>query len=500
MGTSRAYPGAQNLAKLHDELPTRPVTMSAAGVGALKILVLHDDGSQIHAIPDKDCFTVGRGSSCDIVIEHDSLSRQHAQFHIVGRTVQLEDLGSMNGSWLHDLRLPANQRVPLAPGSAALLGQVVVMLHEAAVVDRLDTASSVAPTGPSKGPASAAIVRDEAMQELHDQLSQVARGPISVLLHGETGVGKEVTARRVHELSPRADGPYVTINCPAFPESLIESELFGHEKGAFTGAQGAKVGLLQSANGGTVFLDEVGELPLSMQAKLLRVLEECKVRRIGSQEAIELDVRFVAATNRNLEQEVAAGRFRRDLYFRLNGAAITIPPLRKRQSEIEPLALHFIARYSELLGAGAPPQLSEESLRALRSHSWPGNIRELRNVVERAVLLCTSGRIEPRHLQLNDDEAPAEPTSDAPATTSEVVADTMLNPPDSQDVTQQLAARPAAATPLAGTIAELEKEQILAALEACAGNQTRAAEMLGISRRQLGTRLDKHGIPRPRKR
>jgi DNA-binding NtrC family response regulator len=246
---------------------------------------------------------------------------------------------------------------------------------------------------------------------------------------------------------------------------LLESELFGHERGAFTGAVQAKPGLLESASGGTAFLDEIGELPASLQVKLLRVVEERKVRRVGAIEPIDIDVRFVAATNRDLEAEVAAGNFRQDLYYRLAGASVHIPPLRERRAEIEPLAETFLEGAAAELGRPSPA-LSPSARRWLRRHDWPGNVRELRNVIERAVLLAEGDSIELSHLP-----------------SAEVAAET---PQTMQAEIQQ-------------EVSAIEKQRILEALEACAGNQTRAAKMLGMSRRAFINRLDAYGIPRPRK-
>ena len=235
------------------------------------------------------------------------------------------------------------------------------------------------------------------MRDLYRMLDRIARGTISVLLLGETGVGKEVLAERIHRSSPRSDAPFVKLNCAAFSETLIESELFGHEKGAFTGADAAKPGLFEAAEGGSVFLDEVGEMPAVLQAKLLRVLEQRQVMRVGSIKPRAIDVRVIAATNRDLEVEVSEGRFRSDLFYRLNGISIVVPSLKERPSEIKPLAEMFIARIAKDLGRGAPV-LTLRSVELLERYDWPGNIRELRNVMERAVLLAPGDEIEVEHL------------------------------------------------------------------------------------------------------
>jgi DNA-binding NtrC family response regulator len=312
------------------------------------------------------------------------------------------------------------------------------------------------------------VVLEPAMRDLYRIGERVAQGAISVLLLGETGAGKEVFAEAIHRSSPRKHRSFVRINCAALAETLLESELFGHEKGAFTGAVRAKPGLLETADGGTVMLDELGEMPGQTQAKMLRVLEQKQVLRVGGLEPKDIDVRFISATNRDLEQEVMRGNFRRDLYFRLNGVTLVIPPLRSRQTEIAPLADRFVTRVARELGRDSAPRISRRAMELLLGYEWPGNIRELRNVMERAVLLAGDS-IEPEHLPF---EKMTMPRSNAmPVETPAVSLE------DSKD----------------------ERERILRALEACGGNQTRAAKMLGIGRRTLTAKLTKYNMPRPRK-
>lgn len=318
----------------------------------------------------------------------------------------------------------------------------------------------------------AASVRDRAgaMQRLLDLVRRVAASDINVLILGETGAGKERLAEDLHRQSPRGQGPLLRLNCAAFAEPLLESELFGHERGAFTGAEQAKPGLLEAAQGGTVLLDEVGEIPLTLQAKLLRVLEEHQVLRVGSLKPRQIDVRFVAATNRDLGAEVTRGRFRADLFYRLNGITLFIPPLRERTTEIEPLAREFATQACRRLERRAP-EFSAEALAQLRSYSWPGNIRELKNAVEHAVLLCGEGPVRADHL-------PSWPARTAAATTGENANGN--RPP--------LSWRPL-----------LECDRILAALDSCHGNQTRAAKLLRIARSTLIKHLEYYAIPRPQK-
>ena len=350
--------------------------------------------------------------------------------------------------------------------------EVVARAREAA--EREAESSAFSSSTPAYAPADGVVVLDPAMRALYEQASRAAATAINVLILGENGVGKEILARAVHNLSPRAKGPFVALNCAALTESLVQAELFGHEKGAFTGALQARAGLLESAAGGTLFLDEIGELPLSMQSKLLRALEERKVLRIGARTEREIDVRFVAATNRDPELEIERGAFRQDLYFRLNGITLTIPPLRERTSEIAQLARMFLARARAEQAAPALA-ISDAALAILEAYAWPGNVRELKNVIERGSVLCVGDRLLPEHLPPKLLAGPALRSASEPPRSLPLGPESpRLGPPD--------------------------RDAILGALERCAGNQTRAAELLGISRRTLVTRLNELDIPRPRKR
>ncbi|HEX9102023.1 MAG TPA: sigma-54 dependent transcriptional regulator, partial [Polyangia bacterium] len=338
-----------------------------------------------------------------------------------------------------------------------------------------------------------------AMRSVRRLASQVAASDLCVLILGETGVGKEVMAETLHRMSPRASRKFLRLHCAAFTETLLESELFGHERGAFTGAQTSKPGLFETANGGTVLLDEIGELPMATQVKLLRVIEEKKVLRVGGVEPRPIDVRFVAATNRDLEAEMAAGRFRSDLYFRLNGVTLWIPPLRERREEIESLTRKFVTDACRRLKRADEPQLTVEAVQRLRSYAWPGNARELRNTIERAVLLCGRGPIRSEHL----------PTEKMGATLLQRVRPGAPLPapvePTAFDRDETTAALPghgvAAATEggLQRDLEALERQRIVDAFNQCGGNQSRAARLLRISRNTLAARLDEYGIRRPRK-
>jgi DNA-binding NtrC family response regulator len=314
------------------------------------------------------------------------------------------------------------------------------------------------------------IVGDSAtLAAVQKLIAQVAPTRTTVLVQGESGTGKELVARAIHDSSPRADRPFVKVNCAALPESLFESELFGHEKGAFTGALRSQRGKFELADGGTLLLDEISEMPLSMQAKLLRVLQEREIPKIGSETEIPVDVRIVCSTNRDLAAEVEAGRFRQDLYYRLNVIRIHVPPLRERIEDVPGLASWFLRRYNAENGFTVSG-FSEKSLERLRAHAWPGNVRELENAVQRAVVLTQSGEISPQVLGL---DTPASIKPLAPSSGSSPVAPAAegLDP----------------ATPV--TIAEMEKRMIFATLERLGQNRTRAAEQLGISIRTLRNKL-----------
>jgi len=328
------------------------------------------------------------------------------------------------------------------------------------------------------------VVLDPRMLEVYRLAEKAASRDINVLILGETGVGKEILAETIHRRSKRADKPFLRLNSGGLSESLRESELFGYERGAFTDAKMAKPGLLEMADGGTVFFDEIGEMSASMQAMLLRAIESKQVMRVGGQRPRTIDVRFVAATNRDLVQEIREKRFRSDLYYRLNGISLEIPPLRERRLEIQPLAEAFLAQLSG--DAAHAPRLSDDAAALLASHAWDGNIRELRNVIDRALLMCDGDTIEPEHLPLETLRRVA-PSAPAVAEVEEIWSSEAIDT-ESTSTTRPLTEE-----------ARAERERIVAALRAEGGNQSHAARRLGISRSTLLTRLDDLGIPRPQK-
>jgi DNA-binding NtrC family response regulator len=317
------------------------------------------------------------------------------------------------------------------------------------------------------------VGEDPSLRKVFASLQRAAATDATVLLEGESGTGKELFARSLHALSPRADAPFVAINCAAIPENLLETELFGYEKGAFTGAVGRKPGKFEMAHRGTLFLDEIGDLPISLQAKILRALEERRFERVGGTASVQVDVRLVAATNKGLRAAVAARRFREDLYFRLSVFPITVPPLRDRPGDIPVLARYFVDRFCRDLKK-KPLVLSPPALEQLQAYRWPGNVRELQNCIERAVILTDGDTILPRHLNLSF----AAPLEDE-------------NPPS-----------PWAHIDLTGTLTEVtrrvssqvEKAKILEVLAEAGGNKGRAAELLQIGYKMLLSKLKEHGI------
>ncbi len=386
------------------------------------------------------------------------------------------------GAWSPmDLLEPETRRIPIAvvalepeieEALAALRAGFVhyapTSTSPADLVDRLERAIAAQVVTRSDGPptieAPHIVGRSRALAEVQTLLRRVATSAAStVLITGESGTGKDVLARGIHAHSTRASKPFMNITCSAIPETLLESELFGHERGAFTDARERKIGLLEQANGGTVFLDEIGEMSLLLQAKLLRFLEERAFRRVGGRDEIRPDVRIVAATNRDLRARVREGQFRADLYFRLAVVELNLPPLRERPEDIEPLARHFVDRFGAELRSPAR-RIAPDAVRMLQRYPWPGNIRELRNTIERAVLLCDGPELTVEHLHLDLARA-------------------------------SRALEPGFRLPDGGLVLrDLERDLLQQALEQARGNQTEAARLLGMSRDQVRYRVEKHGL------
>ncbi|MFO0591526.1 MAG: sigma 54-interacting transcriptional regulator [Polyangiaceae bacterium] len=493
----------------------------ASGANKLKLVVMGDGVTAQHALSFGRTMLLGRSRDADISIDHGEVSRRHLRL-FTGPPMRIQDLGSANGTAAFGRVLSPEEIVEITVGEPIWLGSVVLVV-------RWDDAREEPDPPRSERP----IVLTGAAEERARLVERVARSRINVLISGETGAGKEVLAETLHAQSPRAGKPFLRLNCGAISEALVESELFGHEKGAFTGALTAKPGLLESAEGGTILLDEIGELPLSLQVKLLRVLEERRVRRVGGLVARPIDVRFMAATNRDLEREVAQGTFRQDLYFRLNGITLTVPPLRERGAEIEELAEQFLEDACTEEGHPGTLAISADARAFLRAYPWPGNVRELRNVMERAVLLARGDTIRREHLPpMRPEMAPRTAVSPpperamAPSDSSSTITTelacipreptggsgvsrehasvsiehTSVSPERASGSPERAAEVPYAvsASNLREEIQAIERQRIIVALERCAGNQTHAARLLGISRGTLLSRLALYGLPRPR--
>jgi two-component system response regulator AtoC len=543
---------------------------------AFLVITIDDGGSRVVDLPEGVDVTFGRSRGATITLDSEKVSRMHARVRRTGEVIEVEDLGSRNGTRVNGDKIDGPRKlatgdevsvgpilavvgvtsglrrtsaiVDVAGGEARLAAEVdrsvryhrpvtVAMLRigSDAVLDQIERAirpmdllaedagddylAILPELGREDGaaavqrlldfaraanvPASAAtalcpddgttvetligvlrsglrtgrmpraavpkgmpIVLDPAMQRVYTLVQRIADTSMTVLILGETGVGKELVCEAIHLQSSRRERPLIKLNCAALPETLLESELFGYERGAFTGADKRKVGFFEAADGGTLFLDEIGDMPLALQAKLLRVLERKVITRVGGTTEVATDARLIAATHRNLDLDVRAGRFRQDLLFRIGGFTIAVPPLRDRPAEILPLAEHF-ARTAAAEQARVPPTLSDDAREALAGYAWPGNVRELRNALERALVLATD---------------------------TITAADL---PERVHDAAHRV--RPAAPTgaDVRGQLAEVERAAIVAALEADSGNQTRAARRLGLSRRALIYKMEKYGLKPP---
>lgn len=365
------------------------------------------------------------------------------------------------------------------------LEQIEVALQKAEKFNQLVKVSYALSHDREREVATELIGESPAMQQLREYIAKVARTDATVLIQGESGTGKELIARALYDQSPRRDAPFIRVNCAAIPETLVESEFFGHEKGAFTGALAKREGRFELAHGGTLLLDEVSEIPPNLQAKLLRVLQEREFERVGGHRTIKVDVRVIATTNRHLEDSVARGEFRADLYYRLNVMPIHVPPLRERREDIPRLAEHFLKLFARKHGSVAR-EISPAALAMLLQYSWPGNVRELQNTIERAVILCGSdGVIEPVHLgALRPIESHHRPPSPLALGSSKVAPPTATPPPTETT---------SAASERFLTLGELEREHILAALRRCNDNRTHAARLLDISMRTLRNKLKEYG-------
>lgn len=395
-------------------------------------------------------IVIGRELNARIAIDDSQVSRRHAKIMRRADTLVAVDLDSRNGTLVGGLLLKSAEKA-LASGDVIRVGPADIVV---ATVRGVAHAPDAASAGDQPDDV---VVADGEVEKTYQLARKVARSPNTVLILGETGVGKDVLAQRIHGWSTRAQTGFLRVNCGAVPEALFESELFGYEKGAFTGADKRKAGYFEAAQGGTLLLDEVGELPLASQVKLLGALETRTFTRVGGTEAVAFDVRIVCATHRDLAIDVAQGRFRADLFYRISSFVLRLPPLRERLAEIVALA-HSFAHTLSLAAGDAPPAISKPVAELLQRHPWPGNIRELRNVIEHAMVLAEGApALLPEHLP----DAVRQPTR-RPTTTDKGIR---------------------------GELAEVERQRIQETLAACGGNQTRAAKELGLSRRGLVYKL-----------
>jgi len=458
---------------------------ATSGVAPVRVLVVDDEANQRTALASMiqawgyETVTAGNGAealdklqtfSADVmvtdlmmpVMDGAELLRKLQGQPGAPAAIVLTAFGSLEMAlqMVHDLGAYWFLEKPLQPTALKLLLQRAGNQRKlASYTQRLERRLS------SAGVLGRLTGRSAAMQEVFSAIRQVAPTRATVLITGESGTGKELAARAIHELSPRRDGPFVAINCAALPDTLIESELFGHEKGAFTGALERRRGCFELAHDGTLLLDEIGEMPLATQSKLLRVLEDHKVRRLGAPREVDVDVRVLASTNRPLEDSIKRNAFREDLFFRLNVFQISLPPLRSRTEDIpllcEAMIIELNARHQcKVTGVDA------EASEVLAAHDWPGNARELRNLLERAVILAGEGPILPAHLPFGAKAAAAHPVST-----------------DEDSLTLRVGA----------TVDQAERQLIELTLKATANNKTRAAAMLGISQKTLFNKLKEYG-------
>jgi DNA-binding NtrC family response regulator len=435
----------------------RTLTQKDAGTDALwmrrdPIIQWSEDGGDAHDQVIKERVIVGTAPSSDVVLVDRAVSRLHAELEPRDDGLWIRDLGSRNGTFLEGIRVVA-ARVP--HGGRVQLGRTEITVRYATE----PTPVELWPTNAFGGLVGQSV----AMRALFARLSRVAQSQATVLIEGETGTGKELAAKAIHDASPRAEGPFVVIDCGALPENLLEAELFGHAKGAFTGALGSRLGAIEEADGGTVFLDEIGELPLNMQPKLLRVLESRMVRRLGETQHRTVDVRFISATHRDLRSMANNHAFREDLYFRLAVLPVTVPPLRERLGDLPLLIEH-------LLPEAARGTVSADLLRELAGRPWLGNVRELRNFLERAATLGAPEALElaGRHAAPSDEAwCPKLPRQ-------------MLELP-----LRELRER---------VVERMEREYLAQLLERCDRNVAKGAELAGLNRTYLYRLMAKHRL------
>lgn len=429
------------------ELFTRPTRHHA---GSARLRLPDDAGERVVPLTDEEGFSLVAGASpgepLSLRISDAHVSGQHFRVTYSAGQWRLRDLGSSNGTWVDGLRV-----IECVLGARATLRAGATTLHFEEAGDD---------DGDAQQPLPGLVTRDPAMRQVVELVRRVAPSPVAVALHGESGTGKEVVARAIHLLSDRRDGPFVAINCGALARDVVESELFGHEKGAFTGADRFRPGAFEQAHRGTIFLDEIAELPLDVQVKLLRSLERGEVRRLGATRTETVDVRVISATHADLRAAVASGAFREDLFYRLCVFELDLPPLRRRVLDVMPLARHFAAQFS----AGPQVEFTPGACARLEAHDWPGNARELRNVIQVALVLRHNTAVTEQDLHFRAPSRPA-PSIDA------LRLDGM-------------------------TLDQIEREAYRRALERHGGDRKKAQTELGVARSTFFRRLDEFGLSR----
>jgi DNA-binding NtrC family response regulator len=420
---------------------------------------------------DKGAITIGAMEDNDLVVSDDTVSRYHCKIVQEDTSYLLVDLGSTNGTFINRVRI---KEAYLKPGCTIGLGNTEVKFHAA------DEKVEILPSRKEK--LGRMVGKHVKMRELYTVLEKIAPTATTVVIEGETGTGKEVVAQTIHDLSTRSAGPIMVFDCGAVPDNLIESELFGHEKGSFTGAIMTRQGLFEMAHGGTLFLDELGELPLDLQPKLLRALEQREIRRVGSNKPIKVDVRIIAATNRNLEDEVRGGRFRQDLFYRLSVVRVMLPPLRERIDDLQILIKHFLAEapYNRKPdGSQKVTGVSRASMDFLTTYKWPGNVRELVNTIERAVSFAEGELVEPRDLPetvRGEESAPRRHGSSGPLSVGAADVDATF-----KDAKERW-------------VSTFERDYILTLLKKNKGNISHAAREADIDRKYFRKLMKKYGI------
>ncbi len=415
-----------------------------------------DQGREL--VTERERVRIGSYPSCDLVLNDRTVSRCHAEIQFTDKGYLLVDLESTNGTFLEGRRI---ERAYLAPGASLKVGSSALSFN---AVDE-----EIAVETDREGRLGEMIGRSMRMRQIFGLVKKIAPMDVTVMISGETGTGKELVARALHELSSRRKGPFVVLDCGAIPPNLIESELFGHDKGAFTGADKARPGAFERANGGTIFLDELGELSLELQPRLLRVLENREVRRVGGNSVRDVDLRVIAATNRDLQREIQAGNFREDLYFRLSVINVALPPLRERRDDI-PLIIRQLLRDPQIASSHGAKRFSEQAMGVLLSYDWPGNVRELVNVVQHVLTFAEGDIIESIDLpaRFREDEQHEMP----------LILDEGLSFKEAKE----------------SLLEAFEKEYIVNILRQCDGNISEAARRSGLHRKSIERLAKKYDV------